>query len=260
MAGSDVQAITHTLGEGPSTVQPDISLDPFYERDLEQMSRATNYLEWQFSLLRPFVAGEVLEVGAGIGTFTTRLAANAAHVTALEPNRHCFGRLTAATGHLANVTRHELTVEAFHGGPARGRTFHTIVCMNVLEHIQDDAAVVREFRSLVSPGGRVVLLVPAMPVAFGEIDRRLGHYRRYTRSGLRNLLRATGWNTTLLRYFNTIGLLGWLWNTRVSVKSAQSDGQIQFFDRLLVPLLSRVEALIPPPYGQSLLAVGTAGE
>ncbi len=135
-------------------------------------------------MVRPFVRGDVLEVGAGIGTFTTRLAGCAAQVTALEPNRYCFNRLQSATAHLSNVTRHELTVEAFHLGPARGRTFDTIVCMNVLEHIENDAAVVREFRSLVSPGGRVVLLVPAMPLAFGEIDRRLGHYRRYTRNGI----------------------------------------------------------------------------
>jgi SAM-dependent methyltransferase len=235
----------------------DVAADPFYERDLEQMARAPNYLAWQFSLIRPFISGEVLEVGAGIGNFTGRLAACAAHVTTLEPNRYCFDRLTAATSTLKNVTRYNLTVEEYHR-LARRAPADTIVCVNVLEHIEDDAAVVGEFRSLISPGGRLVLQIPAIPIAFGEIDRRLGHYRRYTKGLIRRLLHATGWRTVHLRYFNTVGLLGWIWNTKVAIKTTQSDRQIHVFDRWMVPLLSRLEGILRPPFGQCLLAVAVA--
>jgi SAM-dependent methyltransferase len=235
----------------------DVTADPFYERDLEQMARAPSYLAWQFSLIRPFISGEVVEVGAGIGNFTGRIAACAAHVTTLEPNTYCFDRLTSATSALKNVTRYNLTVEEYHRLVRRALA-DTIVCVNVLEHIEDDAAVVREFRSLISPGGRLVLQVPAMPIAFGEIDRRLGHYRRYTKGLIRRLLDATGWRTVHLRYFNTVGLLGWLWNTKVAIKTAQSDQQIRVFDRWVVPVLSTLEAILPPPFGQCLFAVAVA--
>jgi len=240
-----------------SSTPQDITVDPFYERDLQQMAEAENYLAWQFALIRPYVGGRVLEVGARIGTFTRRLALIADHVTALEPNRYCFERLQRETGALANVTRRELTVEVFHAGEARSQRFDTIVCMNVLEHIRDDAAVLREFRGMIAPGGRLVLLIPAMPMAFGEIDRRLGHFRRYTRSGARDLLARTGWRSVAQRYFNVVGLLGWLWNTRVWVRHAQSDSQIRVFDRMIVPVMSRVERIAPMPVGQSLLAVGS---
>lgn len=242
---------TRALIEAPQ----DIRLDPFYERDLEQMAGATNYLAWQFDLIRPFVSGHVLEVGAGIGNFTRRFASCASHVTALEPNQYCFERLAAQTRDLPNVTRLRVTVEEFHERGANHLAIDTIGCINVLEHIEDDASVLREFRSLISPAGHLVLQIPAMPIAFGEIDRRLGHYRRYTKGGLRALLRATGWRSVRLRYFNTIGLIGWLWNTRVAVKTRQSDGQIRVFDRLLVPILSRLEAVLPIPFGQCLVAI-----
>jgi SAM-dependent methyltransferase len=235
----------------------DITVDPFYERDLQQMADATNYLAWQFAMVQPHIGKRVLEVGAGIGTFTRRMAAVAEQVTALEPNQYCFDRLTRETSTLPNVSRHELPVEDFHSTVATGRTFDTIVCMNVLEHIRDDAAVLREFRSLIAPDGRLVLLIPAIPAAFGEIDRRLGHYRRYTKRSVRRLFGETGWRTVELRYFNVIGLLGWIWNTKVLMKHEQSDRQIQLFDRAIVPVMSRLESLLPLPVGQSLLAVAT---
>lgn len=241
------------------TTTADIASDPFYERDLEQMARAGRYLAWQFGLVRPFVSGHVLEVGAGIGNFTSRFAGVASQVTALEPNRYCFGRLVDATRHLPRVTCHEMTVEDFHRGPARGREFDTIVCMNVLEHLADDGAVLREFRALASGGSHLVLLVPAVPAAFGEIDRRLGHYRRYSAASARDLLTTCGWLVHRLRYFNTVGLLGWLWNTKVAPRVEQSDGQIAFFDEWIVPWLSRLESVVPPPLGQCLLVVGVPG-
>jgi SAM-dependent methyltransferase len=235
---------------------PDITVDPFYERDLQQMASATNYLRWQLDLIKPYVRGHVLEVGAGIGTFTRRLAPLASRLTALEPNRYCFDRITRETAHLSNVTCLQLTAEEFHArDPAGATTVDTVVCTNVLEHIKDDAAILRELRGIIAPTGHLALQIPATPAAFGEIDRRLGHYRRYTKRGVRELLRATGWRLIYARYFNLIGLLGWLWNTRVSIKHEQSDRQIWLFDRVLVPLMSRLEALVPLPVGQCLVAI-----
>jgi SAM-dependent methyltransferase len=242
------------------TAPQDITVDPFYERDLQQMAGATNYIAWQFGMVRPYIRGRVLEVGAGIGTFTTRMAAVAEHVTALEPNQYCFGRLTRAVDGLPNVSRYRLPVEDFHATVGRERHFDTIVCMNVLEHIRDDVAVLREFRSLIAPGGRLVLLIPAIPLAFGEIDRRLGHYRRYTKRSVRTLFANSGWRAVHLRYFNVVGLLGWLWNTKVLVKHEQSDHQIRLFDRVIVPMISRVEPMLPVPVGQSLIAVAAPNE
>ena len=100
-----------------------------------------------------------------------------------------------------------------------------------------------------------MLLIPAGPWLFGEIDKRLGHYRRYSKKTVRVLMDKTNFDLVKLRYFNFVGLWGWWWNARVAKKLTQSDGQIRLFDNCIVPWLSRFESVIPPPMGQSLLVV-----
>jgi SAM-dependent methyltransferase len=135
----------------------------------------------------------------------------------------------------------------------------TVVCMNVLEHLEDDELAVNTFSKRLAPGGLLVLLIPAVPWLFGEIDRRLGHYRRYSKGSAAALMRKTGMTMVRMRYFNFIGVWGWLWNARVAKSLTQSDGQIHFFDNYIVPWESRLEKVIAPPVGQSLLVVARKG-
>ena len=129
------------------------------------------------------------------------------------------------------------------------------VCLNVLEHIEDDAAALRRFASILVPRGAIMLLVPAFPALFGPIDQNLGHYRRYTRASIARLTRAAGLELKKVRYMNTAGFFGWWVNARILRREAQSEKQIQVFDRYVVPVMSRLEELLPPPFGQSLFAV-----
>jgi ubiquinone/menaquinone biosynthesis C-methylase UbiE len=233
-----------------------IEADPFFAQDLLQMARAHNYRRWQFRLIEPYVRGQVLEIGGGIGNFTPDLAAVAESVVSLEPNSACHAKLVEKTRSLTKVTVYNTTAEELDRHVAPGYKADTVVCMNVLEHIQDDEAAVRTFTRRLKDGGRLVLLIPAAPWAFGDIDRRLGHFRRYSKASARLLMQKTSLTVLALRYFNFVGIWGWLWNTRVTRRQAQSDGQILVFDRYIVPWLSRLEALVPPPVGQSLLVVG----
>jgi SAM-dependent methyltransferase len=178
-------------------------------------------------------------------------------VISLEPNRDCFSQLTQNTRSLGNVTALNTTAESLDQHLPANYIADTLVCMNVLEHIQDDEAAVRNFARRLKAGGTMVLLVPGVPAVFGRIDQRLGHYRRYSKAGLRALLLHTGFGVQKLRYFNLVGLIGWAWNTRFANLEKQSDAQIRVFDGYVVPWLSRLEGVLPPPIGQSLLAVGT---
>jgi SAM-dependent methyltransferase len=234
-----------------------IEEDPFFAEDLRQMAKAVNYRRWQFNMVAPFVRGKVLEVGGGIGNFTVDLAGVAESLMSIEPNQYCFGQLTERTKALRNVTVLNVTAEALLANLPPGYLADSLVCMNVLEHIQDDRASVQTFARLLKPGGTVAILVPAVPSAFGEIDQRLGHYRRYSRKGLANLIAESGFEVTKVCYFNFVGLWAWWWNARFARRSNQSDAQIRFFDTYLVPILSRIESVLPVPIGQSLLVTGT---
>jgi SAM-dependent methyltransferase len=133
--------------------------------------------------------------------------------------------------------------------------FDTVICVNVLEHIEDDAVALAAMAAILSPGGVIVLLVPAFAALFGPIDRNLGHYRRYRRDEIARLARAAGLEIAKLHYMNVAGFVGWWVNARLLKRESQSDRQIAIFDRWMVPVLSALEGAIPPPFGQSLLAV-----
>jgi SAM-dependent methyltransferase len=85
----------------------------------------------------------------------------------------------------------------------------TVVCVNVLEHIEYDGAALESIRTVLEPGGRLILLVPNDPKAYGTIDREIGHYRRYTTSGLRSLIESAGYEIEEMRSFNRISMPGW---------------------------------------------------
>jgi len=109
--------------------------------------------------------------------------------------------------------------------------------------------------AVIAPGGSIILLLPAFPALYGPIDRNLGHCRRYRRRDLARLASAAGLRVRRARFMNTIGFFGWWINARVLRRDTQSAAQIAFFDRVLVPLMSRLENVAAPPFGQSLFAV-----
>jgi len=219
------------------------------------MARADNYRRWQFRMIAPYIKGRVLEIGGGIGNFTADLAAVADSVISLEPNAYCHGQLVEKTRNLAKVTIYNVTAEDLDQKLSLDYRADTAVCMNVLEHLKDDELAVNTFCKRLRAGGLLVLLIPACPWLFGEVDRRLGHYRRYSKATAQALMRKSRLTTVKLRYFNFIGVWGWWWNAHVGRRGSQSDTQIRVFDKYIVPWQWRLEALLPPPIGQSLLVV-----
>ena len=132
--------------------------------------------------------------------------------------------------------------------------------MNRFEEIEDDANALRIFGSLVAEqAGRVVMLVPAVPAAYGPFDAALGSCRRYTRRSLADAIERAGLTLRVIRYSNLVGLLGWLYNARVAKVAEQSDRQIRMFDTWVAPWASAVERVLSPPIGLSLLAVADGG-
>jgi len=232
-----------------------VEADPFYIEDLRQMAHAQNYQRWQFQMVAPFLGGEVLEVGGGIGNFTPQLASVARFVTSLEPNEYCFTQLRKKIAPLKNAAAFRVTVESLHEVIPPEKKFDAVVLMNVLEHIKDDRAVLAELKKHLAPAGRIVVLVPACQWAFGSPDARLGHYRRYNKPYARALVAGLEMEIEKMRYYNFVGIWGWWWNAKFARRKNQSDAQIRLFDGWIVPALSRLEKFLPPPVGQSLLFV-----
>jgi SAM-dependent methyltransferase len=149
-------------------------------------------------------------------------------------------RVTTLRGYLADVA---------------GLSADAMVLVNVLEHIEDDAAFLVQARRVLEPAGRLLIFVPALPFLYGSLDRRFEHHRRYTRPTLRARLLSAGFRIRSLHYMNLPGALSWLLVGRVLHRQTLSPRQVATYDRWIVPWMVRLESLRPPPFGQSLIAV-----
>jgi SAM-dependent methyltransferase len=222
--------------------------------DQRKMSLAKNYFAWQARLLLPYLGRRVVEVGSGIGNFTGWLLDRELAV-AVDIDPAALGEVRSRYGERDNLRT--VLCDAAGSGFAGLAQFapDSCVCLNVLEHIGDDGAALRNMAQILPPGGTVVLLAPAFPALYGPIDRNLGHFRRYTRRELVAVAGRAGLVVRRLRYINLAGWFGWWWNARVAKREAQSEAQIAVFDRWVVPVVSRVESVAPVLFGQSLLGV-----
>jgi SAM-dependent methyltransferase len=218
------------------------------------MAHAANYLAWQGRLVAPELGRRVIEVGCGIGNFTGMLL-DRETVFAVDVDPACVERLRERYPNRSNLRAS--VCEPASGAFADLVRFHpdSCVCLNVLEHIEDDGRALGAMASVLVPGGVILLLVPAFPALYGPIDRNLSHYRRYRCNTLAALAQRTGLRIEKLHYVNAIGFFGWWINAHVFRREAQSQSQIRVFDRCIVPWMSRLEAIARPPFGQSLFAV-----
>ena len=218
------------------------------------MSQAKNYFAWQHSLIQQELGPRVLEVGCGIGNFTAKLLERDA-VIAVDVESDCIARLKQRFPDQPNLDAFACDVlspefrelSSFHADSA--------VIVNVLEHVEDDAAALEAVASVLTPGGVIVLLVPAFEALYGPIDKNLGHHRRYSPRAICQLAEQAGLHIQKLHYMNSIGFFGWWINAHILKREAQSEAQIRIFDRYVVPPMSTMERWVHPPFGQSLLAV-----
>jgi SAM-dependent methyltransferase len=229
---------------------------PAGEKTLRRVSHLSRYNHWLWEQVAPFTGHRVLEVGAGIGTMTRYLLGREM-VLATDLSPLYLERLQAAFEGYPNVVVQPLDAAAPPPEGLKAFNLDTILCLNVLEHVQDDEAALKSFAALLSHGGRVVLILPALQTLYGEIDKAIGHYRRYQRAEIEEKLCRAGFHVEKLRFFNTLGIPGWYLNSCLLKRQAVPSLQARLND-LLVPLL-RLEANLTLPWGMSMLAVGRKG-
>jgi SAM-dependent methyltransferase len=221
--------------------------------DLERLRRARGLGDWMFEQVAPRLGPRVAEIGAGIGTFSERLlAAGVEELLLVEPEPACAAVLEGRLGGDPRVT---VVEEELPEAPAlclaEGR-FDLVLCQNVLEHLEDDAAATAAMARALRPGGWLVLLVPAHPRLLGALDRRYGHHRRYTRERLRRPVHGAGLELADLYSFNLLGVPGW-WVAGKRRAPSLTPGSLAAYEALLRawrPLERRVR----PPWGLSLVA------
>lgn len=221
---------------------------------LRRMARLGVYNRWLHDQFDSFLGRRVLEVGSGVGN-QTRYFIDRDRVIASDIEPHYVQELKGTVGQRSNV---RVASFRFPLTPAdredlAAEKIDSIVCMNVLEHIENDRETLTDFARVLPSGGHLVLLVPAMPSIYGTLDKHLDHFRRYDREPLRQLLTETGFEVETLRYLNQPGVFGWWLNSRVLKRRVIPRAQVGAV-RWLMPWL-RAESRRSPTFGMSLLAL-----
>nr|MBI3612480.1 class I SAM-dependent methyltransferase [Nitrospirota bacterium] len=217
------------------------------------MAEAENYRRWILRHFAPYLGTRVLEVGAGMGAFSWLLLRETRpmELILVEPadNLGALLRQRFAEEHRVTV------VPGYLDQLAGSAPVDSVVLVNVLEHIENDAEALRVIWDLLVPGGTLLLFVPALPWLYGSLDRAFGHARRYSKPALAHTLDRIGYDTLDLRYFNLLGVGFWLLAGRIFRRQTLHPRGVRLYDRWVLPWLLKLESSWPPPIGQSLLVV-----
>jgi glycosyltransferase involved in cell wall biosynthesis len=234
-----------------------LSYDIYLDKDkgiLDAFSEAPKFNRWMVDTIQPYIGKHVLEIGSGIGNLTRVLISRRRTYVATDLDREHLERLSARLSGRPNLEVAPLDASKSEDyEPYRGR-MDTVVCLNVLEHIEDDLGALRSMYSALAEGGCAVILVPEGQRLFNSLDKELGHCRRYSEDQLRLRMTETGFAVEAMLRFNRISRPAWWLNGRILKRRTISRTQLKNFDRM-VSLFRRIDPYLPwSP--TSIIAVG----
>ena len=227
--------------------------------DLEALANMPHYYGWIMSWFTPYVRGRVVEYGAGTGTISQYLRPLSCRLTLIEPSVHQHAELHAKFSGDPSVEIGALTVEE-HVSLLETDAMDTVVLVNVLEHIEDDRKVLGELARIVAPGGYILIFVPALSVLMSKLDTLLGHFRRYKRFELHTKLETAGFEVVVCRYFDLPGVVPWFVLNKLLASTSFNPLLLRLYDQLVVRMARGLEAVIAPPFGKNLVAIGRRPE
>ena len=224
-----------------------------------------NYDKYQFSLFKKYLGGRILEIGAGGGRISNLVIRDIQfeEFVISEPSPNFMARLKQrfagtpktylAPGELDDVAKMYPSL------------FDVTFSVHVMEHVEDHVSFVRQQLDLLRPGGRLIILVPALQFLYSTLDKNIGHFRRYNKSSLRAVFKGMPVRIDKLFYSNFLGVIGSLYFSRirkVEYQSSESERKrffkvYQIFSQFFVPVIEVAERFVPVPIGLNLTLIAT---
>ncbi len=220
--------------------------------ELGIFAHAKNWKQYFRSHLSPYIRGDVIEVGAGLGTSTAALhAGDETRWLCLEPDGELLDQLRSNVSAIPGSDNIDVcpgTLADVDG------LFDTVLYIDVLEHIEDDHAEIAAAADHLRPGGLLVVLAPAHAFLYSAFDRAIGHYRRYNARSLRGAVPGSMAEIRVF-YLDSLGMLLSLANRALLRRDLPSVSNIMFWDRFVLPCSRVVDPLLLRKVGRSVIGI-----
>jgi SAM-dependent methyltransferase len=228
--------------------------DLYQTEILEVAQSAVKYRKWLARLTYPYLGDNPLEFGSGIGDYAKEWLQLGCHRLTVSENSPT--RITVLRDQFLNSPNIKVQQLDIENTADIDAGYSSIVSLNVIEHLENDGAALRGAHDALKLGGYFVAFAPAFPLLMSRFDRAVGHHRRYTKKTARTLLINNGFEIVKIEYVNSLGWLAWLVGMRILKITPRDSLVLKIWDKIVIPVVSKFESWISPPFGQSILIVG----
>lgn len=228
----------------------------------DAMAYANNYHNYLWEKISPELSDSIMEVGVGFGQYTHRMLSEGKAVLGIDISLEHLNSLKESI-HSSKLTLLQVDINNPKDGYERSKAFSptSIVCMNLLEHIRDDAKALEFMHSIAGNNCNLIMVLPAMPCLFNSLDREAGHYRRYGLKGIKRILKLSGWEIKKIKYINMPGIIGWIAagflskNKTTALNAPSTNILIRLYDRIFITLSQITDIFFQKLLGLSLFVV-----
>lgn len=225
---------------------------------LDVIAKAGRFNRWMYETIKPYLKGDILEIGSGIGNISKYVLADGYSLTLSDYDSdycHYLKNNFSAVQNMKDVVSIDLQHDDFYNKyKSLAQRFDTVYLLNVLEHLADAEKAIAYCHFLLKPQGYLIILVPAYRFLYCRLDAELHHYKRYTMKELTQL--ALWQNLRLIhkQYFNALGIAGWLLYGKLLGRKTLQDTEMGRYNAL-VPVAKILDTVLGKKMGLSLITV-----
>lgn len=227
------------------------------EENLLTLAKANNFTQWLYSEIKPFLKGNILEIGSGLGTYSEKICHDfpKSQITLSDIDQKFIINLKRTFKSFSKVKVIKLNLNKKNDLNKLRDKFDSILLINVLEHIKDDLAALNNLANLLKPKGKIIILVPAHKFLFNCIDVEVGHYRRYNLQELKSKISQKKISLYKIFYFNFMPIFAWYLIGTILKNSSINEKAMGFYDKM-VPSFKFIEnKIFKKRFGISLIAI-----
>ena len=216
---------------------------------LDIFDSANVWIKYVHFLNRKYYKNNFLEIGAGIGSFTDKYKRNIKNIFLTEIDKNNLNILKKKYQNDTNVTILESEVTKI------SQKFNTICHFNVLEHVKEDKEEIINCLNKINKDGYLIILAPAHNELYGNLDREVGHYRRYKKSFFKHLNLSDG-KIVELKYMDCMGYILYYMNKLIyKNETYPSSLKIFIWDKIFTPITILLDFLTAYRFGKNVLCV-----